>query len=57
MKKDQSRKRTTLETVLYIAAAITALYALFVYKLAMNGDERDMVRAVARKLRARAARG
>ena len=31
MKKDKSRKRTTLETVLYIAAAITALYALFAF--------------------------
>lgn len=31
MEKNQSRKRTTLEKVLYVVAAITALYALFAF--------------------------
>ena len=39
--------------VLAFAVPYAAVYALFVYRFAMNEEERDMVRAVGRRIRRR----
>ena len=37
--------------VVAFAVPYAAVYALFVYRFAMNGEERELVRAVGRRLR------